>query len=59
MPSDRQSLTTDDVRRLVREECFPSSPSGRIGVEVEWLAVRFSDPSSTVLPELVGADRQP
>jgi glutamate--cysteine ligase len=54
VPSTRQSLTVGDVRRLVREECFPSSPSGRVGVEVEWLAVRFSDPSSPVLPELVG-----
>src|SRR5262249_55854520 len=54
VPSPRQSLTIGDVRRLVDEECFPSSPSGRVGVEVEWLAVRFSDPASPVRPEVVG-----
>jgi glutamate--cysteine ligase len=56
VPSPSQSLTAGDVRRLVNEECFPSSPSGHVGVEVEWLAVRFSDPASPVLPELVGEE---
>jgi glutamate--cysteine ligase len=54
VPSPHQSLAVGDVRRLVDEECFRSSLSGRVGVEVEWLAVRFSDPSSPVVPELVG-----
>jgi glutamate--cysteine ligase len=54
VPSRQQSLAVGDVRRLVDEECFRSSSSGRVGVEVEWLAVRFSDPANAVLPAMVG-----
>jgi glutamate--cysteine ligase len=54
MPAARRSLTTRDVRQLVDEQCFPPSPSGRVGVEVEWLAVCHADPAQPVQPELVG-----
>jgi glutamate--cysteine ligase len=54
VPAARRSVTPRDVRRLVGEQCFSSSGSGRIGVEVEWLAVRLSDPARPVPPELVG-----
>ncbi len=54
VPAARRSLTTRDVRRLVDDQCFLPSASGRIGVEVEWLTVCLSDPAQPVLPELVG-----
>jgi glutamate--cysteine ligase len=54
VPSVRRSLTGHDVRQLVDEQCFAPSPSGRVGVEVEWLAVCFADQDRPVPPELVG-----
>jgi glutamate--cysteine ligase len=54
MPAARRSITTRDVRQLVDDQCFLPSASGRIGVEVEWLAVCLSDLDQTVQPELVG-----
>jgi glutamate--cysteine ligase len=54
VPAARRSLSTRDVRRLVDEQCFPPSPSGRVGVEVEWLTVLLADPARPVRPELVG-----
>src|SRR5262245_27016083 len=54
VPAARRSLTTRDVRQLVDDQCFLPSASGRIGVEVEWLAVCHADQDQPVLPELVG-----
>jgi glutamate--cysteine ligase len=54
VPAARRSITTRDVRQLVADQCFVPSASGRIGVEVEWLAVCRSDPDQPVPPELVG-----
>jgi glutamate--cysteine ligase len=54
VPSANPSLAVGDIRRLVDEECFRRSGAGRVGVEVEWLAVRSSAPATPVLPELVG-----
>ncbi len=54
VPTARRSLTTRDVHELVDEQCFQPSPSGRVGVEVEWLAVCLADPAQLVRPELVG-----
>jgi len=54
VPGNRPSVTTRDVRQLVDDQCFLPSASGRIGVEMEWLAVCLSDPDAPVLPELVG-----
>ena len=54
VPAARRSLTTRDVRQLVDDQCFLPSASGRIGVEVEWLAVCHADQDQPVVPELVG-----
>ena len=54
VPAARRSVTTRDVRQLVDDQCFFRSASGRIGVEMEWLAVCRSDPDQPVPPELVG-----
>jgi glutamate--cysteine ligase len=54
VPAARRSLTTRDVRQLVDEQCFPPRPSGRVGVEVEWLAVCLAEPAQRVRPEVVG-----
>src|ERR687898_684635 len=53
-PPPRRSLTTRDVRQLVDEQCFPPRPAGRVGVEVEWLAVCLADPTQPVRPQVVG-----
>src|SRR4051794_4203565 len=55
VPAARRSLRTRDVHQLVEEQCFPPSPSGRVGVEIEWLAVSLADPTGPVRPEGVGA----
>jgi len=54
VPATRRSLTARDVHRLVDEQCFRPSPSGRVGVEVEWLAVCLADPTQPVRHEVVG-----
>src|SRR6266508_1398638 len=54
VPAARRSLRTRDVRQLVDEQCFLPSPSGRVGVEIEWLAVCLADPAEPVRPEVVG-----
>src|SRR5215216_1184286 len=54
VPATRRSLRTRDVHKLVDEQCFPPCPSGRVGVEIEWLAVCLTDPSEPVRPEVVG-----
>ena len=54
VPAARRSLRTRDVHQLVEEQCFPPSPSGRVGVEIEWLAVCLADPTEPVPPEVVG-----
>src|SRR5262249_60794342 len=54
VPAARRSLTTRDVRRLVDDQCFLPSASGRIGVEMEWLAICLADLDQPVPPELVG-----
>ena len=54
VPAARRSLRTRDVHQLVEEQCFPPSPSGRVGVEIEWLAVCLADPTEPVRPEVVG-----
>ncbi len=46
MPSAQPSLTPDDVRRFVAEECFATS-SGAVGAEVEWLTHPTGDPRAT------------
>src|SRR5215471_16369075 len=52
VPAARRSVTTRDVRQLVDDQCFLPSASGRIGVEVEWLAVCHADQDQPVVPEL-------
>src|SRR2546421_10673766 len=54
VPAARRSLTTRDVHQLVEQQCFPPSPSGRVGVEIEWLAVCLADLTEPVRPEVVG-----
>src|SRR5918994_1109524 len=54
VPAARRSLTTRDVRQLVDLQCFPPRPAGRVGVEVEWLAVCLADPTQPVRPQVVG-----
>src|SRR5262249_54263003 len=54
VPAARRSLTTRDVRRLVDDQCFLPTASGRIGVEMEWLAICLADLDQPVPPELVG-----
>jgi glutamate--cysteine ligase len=54
VPAARRSVTSRDVRRLVDDQCFVPSASGRIGVEIEWLATCLCDPDQPVVPELVG-----
>jgi glutamate--cysteine ligase len=55
VPAARTTLTPDDVHEHVEARCFSPRPSGRIGVEVEWLAVCGRDPQSPVPVELAGA----
>src|SRR5439155_1079399 len=60
VPAARRSLTARDVHQLVDEQCFLPSPSGRVGVEVEWLAGCLADPTQPVRHEVVaeaGAQR--
>src|SRR2546421_12359292 len=54
VPAARRSLRTRDVHQLVEQQCFPPSPSGRVGVEIEWLAVCLADPTEPGRPEGVG-----
>jgi glutamate--cysteine ligase len=54
VPAARRSLRTRDVHQLVDEQCFPPSPSGRVGVEIEWLAACLTDPTEAAGPEIVG-----
>jgi len=47
VPSSERWLTADDVRRHARDRCFASG-NGRIGLEIEWLAVPLDDPTTHV-----------
>ena len=44
MPSSRRRLDLDGARRHLRDHAFERS-AGRVGVELEWLAVPASDPT--------------
>lgn len=43
MPSAHRSLTPEDVRRFVAEQCF-STATGNVGAEVEWITLPAADP---------------
>jgi glutamate--cysteine ligase len=69
MPAPTRTLTVADVRRWVDEQVFLSTaaderePSGRVGIELEWLTVardgRAPDPIelAALLPALPGGSR--
>lgn len=49
MPLTHPTLTIEDVHRYVRERCFaPDGESGLVGVELEWLTLRPTDPAAYV-----------
>jgi glutamate--cysteine ligase len=45
MPAPQRTLSLSDVRRFVDEQCFPTGSAGRVGAELEWLAVEAANPT--------------